>query len=398
MNCCICGVELTGENTSIEHIIPNAIGGRLTSKNIFCKQCNSNFGTAIDSNFVKIFQPIQDFVKIDRDRKTKGGSYSGFVFDKFSKKIYEANIKNGKITSMFDENKKTIIYDPEKHKILACKFNLDNNAFKRGLAKISFDFAIEKGLSTTALDEIFDIHNKTIKEKITIIPFIPLTSFDVFMESNTDAMFHLVRLFNCDKFLFTYIELFSTFQFYILLSKEYTGSQVDEIFCQKITKEVLDEENIKKSFEIRSREDMDIISGSYGIDVKEVKKNLKNTGDVNEDFNNLFEAVSKQAFENYRKSTYEIDYYETMRNCILPKDLIHIKRSRNLNFLDLFYFYENQNSEKLNDFYKKYIKINGKKCIYPNKIASVISAHSDNKCYKIYGYYKFCKLMGLQKK
>ena len=67
MNCCICGVELTGENTSIEHIIPNAIGGRLTSKNIFCKQCNSNFGTAIDSNFVKIFQPIQDFVKIDRD-------------------------------------------------------------------------------------------------------------------------------------------------------------------------------------------------------------------------------------------------------------------------------------------------------------------------------------------
>ena len=32
MNCCICGVELTGENTSIEHIIPNAIGGRFLSE------------------------------------------------------------------------------------------------------------------------------------------------------------------------------------------------------------------------------------------------------------------------------------------------------------------------------------------------------------------------------
>lgn len=42
--CYLCGKLLNEANSSVEHIIPNAIGGHLKSKNLLCKDCNSNTG------------------------------------------------------------------------------------------------------------------------------------------------------------------------------------------------------------------------------------------------------------------------------------------------------------------------------------------------------------------
>ena len=36
--CYICCEELTKDNDSVEHIIPNAIGGKLKSKELICKK------------------------------------------------------------------------------------------------------------------------------------------------------------------------------------------------------------------------------------------------------------------------------------------------------------------------------------------------------------------------
>ena len=48
--CYLCGTLLNESNRSVEHIIPNAIGGHLKSKNLLCKDCNSNTGQKIDVN------------------------------------------------------------------------------------------------------------------------------------------------------------------------------------------------------------------------------------------------------------------------------------------------------------------------------------------------------------
>lgn len=42
--CYLCGCELTSENESLEHIVPNALGGRMKSKELLCKTCNNNTG------------------------------------------------------------------------------------------------------------------------------------------------------------------------------------------------------------------------------------------------------------------------------------------------------------------------------------------------------------------
>lgn len=67
--CYFCGQRLTYGNKSLEHIIPNALGGKLKSNDILCKNCNSKMGETIDSNLVKIFAPFNIGVNPIRDRK-----------------------------------------------------------------------------------------------------------------------------------------------------------------------------------------------------------------------------------------------------------------------------------------------------------------------------------------
>ena len=39
--CIYCGIKFTEENNSDEHLIPEGIGGKLSRKNLLCKECNN---------------------------------------------------------------------------------------------------------------------------------------------------------------------------------------------------------------------------------------------------------------------------------------------------------------------------------------------------------------------
>lgn len=55
-------------NTTREHIIPNAIGGRKTVRNFICRNCNSNSGEKWDSELIKQFQLFCTMLDISRER------------------------------------------------------------------------------------------------------------------------------------------------------------------------------------------------------------------------------------------------------------------------------------------------------------------------------------------
>ena len=65
--CYLCGEKLTDNNKSLEHIIPNALGGKLKAKEILCRACN-NAMADIDSNLVKFFDFANVMVNPKRDR------------------------------------------------------------------------------------------------------------------------------------------------------------------------------------------------------------------------------------------------------------------------------------------------------------------------------------------
>lgn len=76
-NCYNCKTELTESNKSKEHIILNALGGRLKSSDLLCIKCNSDMGSSCDGVLAKQFALISAILDISRERKEipiiKGG-------------------------------------------------------------------------------------------------------------------------------------------------------------------------------------------------------------------------------------------------------------------------------------------------------------------------------------
>lgn len=64
--CVFCKKEF--EELSEEHIIPNVLCGRLKSKNLICKNCNSWLGENIDIAFDGVYSQITHLFKIKRER------------------------------------------------------------------------------------------------------------------------------------------------------------------------------------------------------------------------------------------------------------------------------------------------------------------------------------------
>ena len=188
-----------------EHIIQQAIGGVLTSNDILCSKCGGKLGKEIDEPFNKIFEGIATRLDIKKDRKNnKKSSVKGkyvnlkykfmaleftddiarnlnlfdyqYQYDKFCNAIKEIevlwnNFKVYPLTPFYRYGNNIVkIYGQKKNikkfrkkadkeikskygeniKIVECDdliglvefpFNMNDNHFKRGLAKIAIGFA-----------------------------------------------------------------------------------------------------------------------------------------------------------------------------------------------------------------------------------------------------------------
>lgn len=68
--CYYCERELNEANKSLEHIIPNALYGHLTSKNILCKECNNKL-SRVDAVFAENLNQFFAILQIKRDRDSQ---------------------------------------------------------------------------------------------------------------------------------------------------------------------------------------------------------------------------------------------------------------------------------------------------------------------------------------
>jgi hypothetical protein len=66
--CVICGVPLTAASASREHVIPNALGGLLTTRRATCVECNSTTGATQDKDLVTTFAPLLAVLDVVRQR------------------------------------------------------------------------------------------------------------------------------------------------------------------------------------------------------------------------------------------------------------------------------------------------------------------------------------------
>lgn len=292
--CYICGKQLSDNNSSEtvkrhkEHIIHNGLYGRLKSSNILCEQCGSAYSKN-DAKFIELFngfiellhnylyakdhgkdkaKRLRAYFNPEKENKTEVEYFVGKVYP--ITPYYEVNKDTQEVkifahkdrlkhfeTVLLKENPelkeyKRILIDDISNKgnvgLFFSEKNPDfNTIFKDGITKIATEFALHNGINRNEITESLIIHSDNSasldSSKTPIIPYTPSSISDLIFALVEDVInpyypSHVIRLYTeineSIKTLICYVDLFSTFRYYVILNKNYTGADVDIHYAQRI--------------------------------------------------------------------------------------------------------------------------------------------------------------------
>ena len=314
--CYICGrviMEGTSHCAHYEHIIPNALGGHLTCNFILCKECGNAYSKD-DKAFVEIFDGFIHHLEemIDFDRSHRGVQMYGwsiindFVDKGTLLKIDKNGIYPAKPIKVEDENGKVTIIAHDKvaenlrkkyvnkeikiennlYGLHALNFSKDkkefNENFRSGIIKIAIEFALRCGLKREHLNIAIIVEENgkgyVNFQETPVFPFIPMEIYSQMFEKHRveierEYPSHTLILFSEGGKMFCYVDLFSTFQYYVLLADNYIGEKIDKVYYQPLFKPKELCKYTREELEQMKMSDLHIVISECGIDVKD--KNIK---------------------------------------------------------------------------------------------------------------------------
>lgn len=285
-----------------EHIIQDALYGRLIADDILCETCGSKLSVDVDRNFVQIFQNLSERVSHILASKTKNRNYEkalkGYVIIDGGRKI-DIVVKGGKISPTkpfydYDAEKLTVkIYaaketyksyvkhvqrellengvsiDPQKFSMIDHIGNYEqlgiyfsegienfNVKFKLGLNKIATGFAAMNGVKREHLTTTLDKNGQNLIFTDNIVPFYPFSAIDCTVEPlrlvyeaefPTHTLILYVDSSGESRKLVCYVDLFSTFQFYVILNHDYKGDNVHKVYYQTILRQEKPKIDVKRT-------------------------------------------------------------------------------------------------------------------------------------------------------
>lgn len=357
---------------SVEHIIPNNIGGRLKSSDLICTGCNSRLGSRIDSALDKKFDFILNLFSIKKDR---GQNTDAICYQNerlciikpdgttdFASAEVELDIKDGKVVFHIYSpmSKKIVQRDIPKaiaaQKELLLSHNID---YKKSIATVlcdtlarlkNKDYALVAS-SNTKLDIKRSYDSKAIFLAILKIAFMFAGKHKLLDAFDSDAireqlnsgcancvyyyigrehifqygemgLFHSLGIAGSKQAhtLICYVELFTLGEFVCILNDNYQGEDVSFTYSY----DLLNKKNVSPVF-----------SPNYSL--KSLKENI---------CNNLAE---KQARERLRQLLQNISSFY---NCyIFPRRILEYARIDKSCPIELVNFL-NSNFEKIQDKWK----------------------------------------------
>jgi len=307
MHCLYCNIELP-ENNKKEHVIHNALGGLLECPYICCENCN-NVMSQQDNVFANNFSPF--IPRIDNYHQTRKSNVKpkhtglGLYYSNWYEIVLEGNRPVS--CDKYSKEKKTgkmPVFEIIKHNI-----RLDNESFKKGMQKIGVNFARHMGVQCETLTDNFDVTRNEdgnvcqINFRQQFIPFNPLNSLDKYIEQvKLTNLYHMLILFSANNILYCYIDLFNTWQGYVILSKKYCGREIYETYIQLVQNWDRPEFNIR---DIRRLKDLLIFKQQYGYGE-----------DISGTLEEQIEKIINIANEKIRKESYKRNFDDFMRNRI----------------------------------------------------------------------------------
>jgi hypothetical protein len=277
--CILCDTELTPENMSEEHIIPNAIGGKLKSTKLICCICNGKVNDEFEKEALKLLNFFAVMLDIGRDRgdnqplTAKGSDgkeykvYSGGkpsladpnyeIKDEKDYKVvsFEARTKSELNHILKDLKKKYPNLDIESIKNQAIhkseylkepiniSFSMGGKAFFQCMTKILIEF-LKYRIPNVCVDlskVIQFINGKEEYEEIYY--FYPENGM---VETPENSIFHsiVIKSYPSERMLVGFIELFSAISIVMIISDNFSEIIQEEYVYDLVERKEISEANI----------------------------------------------------------------------------------------------------------------------------------------------------------
>lgn len=269
MQCYVCSNELTRENETEEHIVLNAIGGKLKSKKLICISCNSKFGGRIDDKLAQQLQPIANLLNVKRDRgkpqnvKAKHGSKEVIIEPggkmKLSRAYHEIDgefihieapsIADAKRVLLgikrkyphLDIDKALESAETKKDRSAKAIISMDfgGNDVARAFCKMAVNFFLHNGGDLNEVQHLLPFIEGKVDEA-EVYYFYPRT--EIFRKGKEEILHSLILEGDKErKQLYVIIELFNEFKMVVFLSKDYQGEDLYESYHYNlVTNEIVD--------------------------------------------------------------------------------------------------------------------------------------------------------------
>lgn len=266
-SCYRCKEKLTSNNSSVEHIIINACGGKLKSTELLCSECNRIFGEKFDSELAQTTNDLANLLLIKRERgnpqKIKGVSseskkecyfeYGGDISmtkpdidlirldsENISERKINVKVPNTKILQQTLSGLKRkypnldIKNALEKAKNNQERFNeaiefkssIGGHGVFKSILKTAINYHILKGGQRNEIEHLFPYLEGHVSMNVVWMHYPDSLIYTPIENEVT----HIIKLVGnpTERCLYCYVELFNVHCFIVQLNKEYSGQEIDE--------------------------------------------------------------------------------------------------------------------------------------------------------------------------
>lgn len=268
-NCYRCDAALTALNLSIEHIIPNAIGGIWKSKELLCNRCNRELGNSVDTALCQSFHSIAALLNIDRERgehapirnlRSESGDVYHLIEGRYPVRAnpdikLDAEKNSVRITARDEKALRLLLKQLKKRYPLLDDSKLTEKATKtryymNEALHVDMEFGganFFRGVAKVAVGAWLE----QFKDKFGVLPAIKLLSDnsqdpgswvkhyyspELMAPQDSKAVAHTILIkSNSDlSLLYAYVEFFSSCAFIVELNKEYKGEPVQFLYSYDV--------------------------------------------------------------------------------------------------------------------------------------------------------------------
>lgn len=327
-NCYLCGDEINAQNESVEHIIPNCIGGRLKSKKLLCIDCNSKMGESLEAIVSKQFHFITNFLSIKRERgetpsiklKNEDTGEEIFVDGGFPKHIKPTieKMKDGKFRiAARDTKQMREILKSFKRKYPDAKIDIEEimknytvsrhylnekygtslsfggSEMFKAITKIAINYYLFSNFNKRHINSLLNQFSITTPFESREIANFYYTNYDIIPKDNDEVLHSIIIIGDRDeRLLYGYVELFNFFRCIVLFCDDYDGDNIIATYHY----DVLNCITISKSHNLQLTREQILDSLDAGT---ELFKN--NISGLKRELNNISKIIEKKQKDNVQR-------------------------------------------------------------------------------------------------